>query len=183
MTNPYQPPQESSENRLAQLSVPGTYFGGFWGVTALAILAGVSVAVVMQAGNLLDRSGFWAFTTPAIAWIATFVTLMWMLRGGQIQASTRILLPLLLAIPAYILYVPVCTFSAMFSTAFMGSDNYAPTFPGLILSSVVAFVGILLLFAAALRYRFKRPVDPEDPSLPATGQSDFTTPKTEPSSE
>ncbi len=164
---------------MAQLLVPGTYVGGFWAVTALGILGGVLVAVFMFFGDFMNGSGVLAWVTPAVGWIGVFAILLTMLTGSQIHAATRILLPLLLAIPAYILYVPVCTFSAMFSTSFMGADGYGPSLPGLILASVVGFVGILLIFAAILRYRFKKRVDPqdsEDPGLPAVGSSDFTTP-------
>ena len=179
MTNPYQPPHEQSENRMAQLLVPGTYVGGFWAVTALGILAGVLVAVVMFFGDFLNGSGVLAWVAPAVGWVGTFAILLSMLTGSQIDAARRILFPLLLAIPAYILYVPVCTFSAMFSTSFMGSIGYGPSFAGLTLASVIGFVGILLIFAAVLRYRFKKRVDPEasaNPGLPAVGPSDFTTP-------
>ena len=47
MTNPYQPPQEASENRMAQLLVPGSYWGGFGAVTAVGIVGGVLVGLVI----------------------------------------------------------------------------------------------------------------------------------------
>jgi hypothetical protein len=176
MTNPYQPPQESSESRLPELLVPGTYAGGFWAVTAVGILGGMLVAFAIYSEALLPAS---PFIVPAIVWVAAFLALLLMLRGSQVQMPTLVLLPLLLTVPAYILYVPVCTFSSMFTMSFMGSDGYVPTFPGLIFGSVISFVAILLLFASVLRRRFKQPLHSEDAVIQLSGETDVTKPLSE----
>ncbi len=182
MTNPYEPPQERSENRLAELLVPGTYVGGFWGVAVLGVFAGLLVALVIYSEAFVQFIPT-PFLAPALAWIGAFVVLLWMLRGSEIGASTRIAVPLLLAIPAYLLYVPVCTFSAMLTTSFMGSNGYGPTFPGLVLASVVTFVVILLLFASILRRRFKQPDPIVAPHVSVNRQTDFSAPIGEPPDE
>jgi hypothetical protein len=104
---------------------------------------------------------------------------MLMLRGSKIHPWARILVPLLLTVPAYIIYVPVCTFSAMFTTSFLGSKGYGPTFPGMLLASIIAFVGVLLCFAAILRYRFKRPLDDAEALSFENSMSDSGTPDNE----
>lgn len=182
MTNPYQPPQESADNRLVHILVPSTYFGGIWGVVSLGVLGGVMVALAIYSEALTDVIPT-PFVAPAIGWVGAFFALMFMLRGSEISPGTRIILPFLLAIPAYILYVPVCTFSAMFTTGFLGANAYGPTFPGLILASVVAFLGVLLIFAAILRRRFKQRVYVEDPIARPTVQTDFNTPINEASND
>ena len=110
MTNPYEPPQERSENRLAELLVPGTYVGGFWGVEVPRRLCRTARGARHLFRGIRAIQIPTPFLAPALAWIGAFVVLLWMLRGSEIGASTRIAVPLLLAIPAYLLYVPVCTF-------------------------------------------------------------------------
>jgi hypothetical protein len=182
MSNPYQPPQEPSENRLSQLLVPSTYVGGKLAVLALGVIAGAVAGVLIYASLDLNTP-VPAFGAPAIIWIVTLIALMLMLRGAELQAATKIWLPLLLAIPAYVLYVPVCTFSSMMTTSFMGSNGYGPTGGGLVLASVVTFVLILLIFAAIVRRQIKQPVRPDDVGGDTTNQSDFTEPFHEPTNE
>lgn len=181
MTNPYEPPQQAAQNRLTELLIPGTYFGGFWGVTALGVLAGLLVALGIYL--VADLRFVTPFIVPAVVWIGAFVVLLLMLRNSEIHPATRFLLPLLLTIPAYILYVPVCTVSAMVTTSFMGSKDYGPSFPGLVLASVVTFVLVLLLFAAILRLRFKQRVEPQDANAASIKPLSFSAPINEPSNE
>ena len=175
MTNPYQPPQTSSENRLSGPRRSSTYVGGKVTVVLLAAVAGTVAAIRVHASMNLDTP-VPAFAAPAIVWIATMVVLVLMLRGAQVQPATKIGLSLLMAIPAYILYVPVCTFGSMFTTEFMGSNGYAPTVGGVVLVSVLAFVVILLVVAAILRRCLKHPVTSEDTNIVSTNQAGLTVP-------
>ncbi len=156
MTNPYEPHQEPAKDALPPvLLVKGKFAGGFWSVAAIGIVGGLLVVSGLWAG------GITAILMPAIAWIGAIAALMFLLRGIHIEASTKVIASLLLAVPAYILYVPVCAFSAMLTRTLTGAEGYGPTFPGMVLASIVSFVGVLLLFAAGVRRRFRGRVDPE----------------------
>ena len=89
MSNPYQPPQEPSENRLSQLLAPSTYAGAKLAVLALGVVSGTVTAVLIYASLDLDTP-VPAFGAPAIIWIVTMLALMLMLRGVGVQAATRI---------------------------------------------------------------------------------------------
>ncbi len=69
------------------------------------------------------------------------------------------------------------------TTGFMGSNGYGPSISGLVLTSVVTFVLILLIFAAILRRQFKQHVVPDDMDIDTSNRSDFTAPFNEPTDE
>ena len=155
MANPYQPPAESSEREGLARRSSVSYIGGFWGVAGLGVAGGLLVATIGFSRFLTDVIPT-PFVVPGIAWIGAMIALFFMMRGSAMESSTKVWIGFLLAVPAYVLYVPVCTVTAMFSQPVFGSDGYGPTLSGLVFSSVLCFVGILLMFAMAVRFRVSR---------------------------
>ncbi len=168
MTNPYQPPQGPTENRLKRLLAPSTYVGGKVSIVLLGVAAGTIAAVLIHRYLDFKTNNIFpfilTFAAPAIVWIGTMFALMLMLRGAQVHVAKKIWLSLLMAIPAYILYVPVCTYGSVFTTEFMGSSERT----AMILVSVTTFVVILLIVAAILRRCLKQPVIMDDSDIVST---------------
>ncbi|NND98005.1 MAG: hypothetical protein HKN47_11820 [Pirellulaceae bacterium] len=154
MTNPYQPPTESSagnvEDSLAGAqadTVNVRYAGGRWGLVILGNAAGVAVAFALF---LLDSLGTlnWVIAATAALWVICAVTMMFLLRGTQLHAAWRLLTGFLLGPMACAIYVPVCTYSSFISEEIgVARGGSAST----VLVSVACFVALLLTIATIVR--------------------------------
>lgn len=174
MPNPYQPPSSRTETPLKEDVRRGTYAGGFWAVAGLALVAGVVIGILLLRPETV--SPVYPFGVPFIVLFAAFVTLTLMLRGVPMSWGARLLTALGLTLPAYILFVPVCTVSSMFTTPLVGSEQYGPKPAGVVIGSAVAALLILLSFAALLRLNYRSLQSPKDtPSgTDASGESQST---------
>jgi hypothetical protein len=89
-----------------------------------------------------------------------------MLRGVRLSASAAFVSAIGLSIPAYLLYVPVCSFAAMLGTPALGAaEDYMPSPLAVIVGSVFGFVSILLVFALVLRLCVRIPTAPDETPL------------------
>lgn len=155
MQNPYQPPSESmgpaglAEQRPDRPDRNWNSYAREMG--AAAILASVAGAIAALLMANLDGSPIAVFGLPAFAWFATFVVLLGVIQASPASVRSTLTKSALLAIPAYVLYVPVCTVSSMMTTPFLGSEGYGPKPAGMILGSAIAFVLILLVIASLIR--------------------------------
>lgn len=160
--NPYQPPDtEPNLEETAALgssSAPVNYPGGILFVLVVAVGAGFLIGLGVSFGFTSNTAwgGWLAFGTPAVGLLLALACLAAMLRNSRTNRARRILVAALLAIPAYVLFVPVCTFTGVVSMSTVGAFNYGPTFLGAGLASIVSSVVVLMLFAAAIRNVYRR---------------------------
>lgn len=161
--NPYQPPNQEStklhrQERLAEFKF------GWKGNLVLGIVSGVLVGLLIKY-SFDDDHPFFLFGYPLVGWFITLIVMLSTLRSIEISAMAKGFLAAGLTIPAYVLYIPICSMAGMFSTPIFGSDGYGPTEAGAIFASVLSFV--LILFAVASYVRRKvRVSDPESNSEP-----------------
>lgn len=155
MSNPYQPPEDLADDageaehaRLLQ-RVIGMSFGQEIGATvALSACVGLAVGLLI----LSDNQGLGlAFVIPGFGWVILLGCYLVGIRRRAKPLSSNLLLAAVLAVPAYILYVPVCTVGAMLASPVLGSVDYGPGNAAVIFASVVAFAAIAFLIAVIVR--------------------------------
>ena len=139
--NPYEATIESSDE-IARPPTKIDYPGGLLGVAVVGLIGGLIAgwAFASQASETLVFAIF-------AMWFAAFAALGAVLPGSAGRRAFRGFLSLLLAIPASILYVPVCgvVFAA---TDTAGGVNETA---GWVLGSVAAFTSVLFLGAVIVR--------------------------------
>jgi hypothetical protein len=174
MTNPYQAPAGTNDISQKREKRPSTYRGGLKAVALLAIGAGLVVGVILTQG-VRPRFGFYVamgvtFGVPLVAWLATFVLLLRLIKGVDVSGSRLFLTAIGLSIPAYILYVPVCSLTSLATSSLVGKrhhgpePNIEPAAAMVMLSSAFAFLMILMAFAAIVRRCYRVPVSPAVPA-------------------
>ena len=150
MTNPYEPPTTSE---IATPTEPRFYDAGWWPIAILGIVVGGAV------GGLI--SGYWdhpaGFVLPAFAWVAATIVLVFMIRDSKLTVKGKALCALLLPIPAYLLYVPVCVVSSIGTLPILGEQGYGPSTAGAVVASAFAFFVVLMLLAAIVRAIYRVP--------------------------
>ena len=151
--NPYQPPTATPTE--LQLPPGSPEFAiGWWGIFGLAVVAGLIVGALI-ALSLNDSHLFFVFGFPFAVWFVTITLLMVSLTPTKIGFGHKTLLAAGLSIPAYLVYVPICTITGAFSQPIFGSDGYAPSPAGLIFASVITFILVLFAVAASIRARLR----------------------------
>ncbi len=154
MTNPYEPHYESHTTVTTDIPTSRRfYFGGFIAIAMISIFIGGVVGALVFGFVWQSAIPIWGI--PAIGWWCASGLLVYLIRRSKLSDSGRIILAILLPIPAYILYVPVCVVSSMSTTAVLGGKDYGPTALGATLGSAFAFLVILMLSAAAVRALFR----------------------------
>lgn len=145
--NPYQPPQTASAppEQASDFSI------GSKGVLVIGIFSGliVGVLIVLTFG---DTSGVFPMFVPLVV---LYVAIMILIDSTTITNPKKALLGFALTIPAYVLYVPICTTAAVFTEPIVGANGYAPKPAGVIFASVVTFVLVLFAIAGILRRRLR----------------------------
>ena len=155
MSNPYQPPEDVADDageaehaRLLQ-RVVGMSFGREIGATVvLSGCVGLAVGLLILS---VDEGVVLTFGTPAVGWVILLGCYLVGIRRRAKPLASNLLLASVLAVPAYILYVPVCTVGAMLASPVLGSVGYGPGNAAVILASVVAFAAIAFLIAVIVR--------------------------------
>lgn len=148
MTNPYEPPTTSE---IATPTEPKFYDAGWWPIAILGIVIGGAV------GGLISEYWDVSLVFPAFGWLAASILLVFMIRDSKLTVNGKILCALLLPIPGYILYVPVCVFSSIGTMPILGSINYGPSTAGAVVASAFAFFVVLMLIAAIVRAIYRVP--------------------------
>ena len=150
MTNPYEPPTTSEPITPAELRF---YEAGWWPIAILGIVVGGAV------GGLISGFQYEAasFVFPAYAWVAATILLVFMIRDSVLTVKGKVLCALLLPIPAYILYVPVCVLSSIGTMPVLGEFNYGPSTAAAVVASAFAFFVVLMLIAAIVRAIYRVP--------------------------
>ena len=152
MTNPYEP-TNSVTPVIPDVQSRGFYAGGFLPIATMSVLIGGVVGALIigwEWQSLIPTLGI-----PAIGWLCAFGFLSYLIRSENFTFNGRVILALLLPIPAFILYVPVCVVGSMFTTPVLGGKNYGPTTAGATIGSAFAFCLILMLMAVAVRAKFR----------------------------
>lgn len=152
--NPYQPPTATPTE--LQLPPGSPEFAiGWWGIFGLAVVAGLIVGALI-ALSLNDTHPFFVLGFPFVGWFVAITLLMVSLTPTKIGIGHKTLLAAGLSIPAYVIYVPICTIAGAFSQPIFGSaDGYAPSPAGLIFASVITFILVLFAVAASIRARLR----------------------------
>ena len=158
MTNPYSPPNvdepiEPDVNRPF-------YRGGFLRIGLLGIGIGVAVGVTLVAAadwhwSFVVADYVVMFVAPAIGWVLAYGLLMLQVQRVQLKWRTMVLFTLLYSFVSYVLYVPVCAVTAGATMNVWGTRDHLPGPPGIIFGSTVAFLLLLLTFAAGIRANLK----------------------------
>ena len=95
------------------------------------------------------------FLLPALGWFAATSILIFLIRDSKLTVDGKLLFALLLPIPAYILYVPVCVVSSICTFPFLGQIEYGPSTSGHVVASAFAFLLVLMLIAAIVRKKYR----------------------------
>lgn len=157
MSNPYQPPElknaDASEREHAKelRRVEGKTFGQEIGAAAL-VAAGLGLLVGIAILSANQLAGF-VFIAPALGWIILFSLYLVGIRKRPKPFASNLALATVLTVPAYILYIPVCTVGSMLTTPILGGIEYGPKPAGVVVASVFTFVAITLLVASIIRAR------------------------------
>lgn len=154
MINPYDPPTTDTSQPVSARK-RSFFLGGFGLVTLLALLIGGGVGMLLSSPN--TSIPFYVWGVPAVGWFVALAILICIMRSSRFSAVGDLLLALALVVPAYILYVPVCTVSSMLTQGWIPSKDYGPAPTGIVIGSAFAFTVILLSIAAILRISFRVP--------------------------
>ena len=148
MSNPYDPPKSSGD---ADPSKPSFYAGGLNGVALASVIIGGIV------GRLLDIyiDSMFSLGIPAIGWLVATSLLVYWIGDSNLTEDGKVLSALLLPIPAYILYVPVCVVSSIGTMPILGERGYGPSSSGAIVASAFAFFVVLMLIAVIVQVKYK----------------------------
>ncbi len=152
MTNPYEP-MNSVTTAIPTVPSRRFYAGGILPIAMISVLIGGVVGALIIGfdwQSLIPMLGI-----PAIGWLCASGLLAYLIRSENFTFHGRVMLALLLPIPAFILYVPVCVVGSMFTTPVLGGKNYGPTTAGATIGSAFAFSLILMLMAVAVRAKFR----------------------------
>ena len=151
--NPYQPPTATPTE--LQLPPGSPEFAiGWWGIFGLAVVAGLIVGALI-ALSLNDTHLFFVLGFPFVGWFVAITLLMVSLTPTKIGIGHKTLLAAGISIPAYVVYVPICTIAGAFSQPIFGAVGYAPSPAGLIFASVITFILVLFAVAATIRGRLR----------------------------
>lgn len=153
MSNPYEPLSSTSIDTPASTNT-SFFVGGFLQIALMGIFLG-AIAGGLMFGVAWESNLVLAI--PAIGWWCATGLLAYSIRNAKFTFSARLLLALLLPIPAYILYIPVCSAFSMATTPFLGGKDYGPTTFGATIGSAIAFFLILMAAAAIVRAMFRTP--------------------------
>ncbi len=164
MENPYESPSSQAESPVeARGPNASPSLAKELGIAALlASFFGALVALCMLN---LDGSPVLIFGAPAVGWFLTFVIYLEDTKVSRTSIGVAAFKALLLSIPAYLLYIPVCTVSSMLTTPLLGSNGHGPQNTGVLFGSVFAFLSILLMLACLIRLR-RQSTPPSSPAPP-----------------
>ncbi len=173
MNDPYKPP-DLTDTPPVTTRRRSFFYGGYITVAVVGILFGAGVGALIIT-DIAQPVLIWG--APVLGWFLALAVLVCIMRSSRFTAVGDLLLALALVPPAYILYVPVCTVSAMFTKSWIPSNDYGPAPNGVIIGSTVAFLVILLSIALILRFSFGLRQLPSE----STTQSTHAPPDSEPS--
>jgi hypothetical protein len=159
MNNPYEPSEieRSPEHSVQRLNDQPSFWGGY-GLVFLVGLVGGSVTGLLlfffltssYALQYLD-TWFMVWVTPAIGLLAGILTIFGMVRSSGMSWKRKCVLSLVLTVPTYLLYVPLCTIGSTTSAEFSGRPGYAPTQMMVVSLSAITFSGLLLMVAFVVK--------------------------------
>ena len=166
--NPYRPPGEtapepggtsgtSSDAADPPVHGPINYRGGLASILGVAIGFGALCLLILG----LAETAVSAFDSAFVAFLLLPLLVLCLalgctgalLRNTESPLSRRITMCGLLAIPAYVLFVPVCGFATVFAAG--GMAGRGSGFASLGFGILVSFVAILLLFATIIRANYR----------------------------
>ena len=130
MTNPYEPPTTN-----AMSSTRGFYAGGLSGIATVSIIIGAVVGGLLDV-FARDSAPLTVLAITTIAWLVATSLLFYLIGDSNLTEDGKVLFALLLPIPAYALYVPVCMVSSVFTMPFLGEMQYGPSSSGLIVGEI-----------------------------------------------
>ena len=171
--NPYEAPptvlqpSEELQTESSKIDFPG----GLRTAGVVGIVGGhiVAFVFVLMGSNQFARGDLGILTVVGV-WIGAFAYVGWLLPGSSERRTARSALMGFLALPATILYVPVCGIVMITSMDAISEPG------GLFLGSVVAFTAVLLLFAVFIRQRARANWVAEHPWTSATDPNTISVP-------
>ena len=155
-TNPYQAPQETSDRPL--IRTRPQFVGGFPAIAGIGLVAGVIIgSLVFISFN--DATPLSLFGYPFLGIFAAIFGVFCIVRPSSMPIPGRLLLSLMLAVPAYVVFIPICTITGGLTASTIGTvaGAYHPAFVGVVLASVIGVVIVLLATAGVIRSWIKVP--------------------------
>ncbi len=176
MTNPYDPPP--TEITQPVMARERSFFtGGFGLVAVLALAIGGGVGALISSSFAEGpSSALFVWGAPALGWFFALAMLIGLVRNSRFSVEGAIVLLVVMVVPAYILYLPVCTVTSMLTQSYIPSGNYGPAPQGVVFGSAFAFLVILLSMAAILRVCCRVP---NATVTPVPGKADDQPPENE----
>ena len=152
MTNPYEPPKTSETTTPTE---PRFYGAGWWPISIFSIVIGGAVGGLFSSYANSSASLFAPLIVQAVGWLGATTLLMFMIRDSKLTITGKVLFALLLPIPAYLLFVPVCVVSSICTFPFLGQIEYGPSTSGHIVASAFGFLLVLMRIAVFVRKRYR----------------------------
>ncbi len=167
MTNPYVPPTKRTTIAAATRKRI-SFVGGLFSVVIVALLFGTGVGALI--GYPLFRISLYIYGVPFFGLFTALAVLICLLRDSPLPSGSGVLLAFGLTVPAFVLYVPICTFTSMATKSWLPSKDYGPAPSGMVVGSAVAFLLIMLAAAGLFRVFCKPQETREDDASSAHGK-------------